>query len=122
MEEFKKASCIRGFHVYQDNFIPILGERLVRKNELQQVIQEIDMLSQFVKWEMRYVQWGIFLEIFQPCVRFLFGAVELFTGRFKGAKNLLEKFCDWTLIHENRESFPLQTICIIQYTYVATFT
>ena len=33
MEEFEKASCIRGFHVYQDNWIPILGERLVCKNE-----------------------------------------------------------------------------------------
>ena len=33
MEEFKKASCIRGFYVYQDNWTPILGERLVCKNE-----------------------------------------------------------------------------------------
>ena len=33
MEEFEKASCIRGFHVYQDNWTPILGERLVCKNE-----------------------------------------------------------------------------------------
>ena len=31
-----KASCIRGFHVYQDSWIPILGERderIVCKNE-----------------------------------------------------------------------------------------
>ena len=28
MEEFKKASCIQGFHVYQDSWTPILGERL----------------------------------------------------------------------------------------------
>ena len=33
MEELEKASCIRGFHVYQDNWTPILGERLVCKNE-----------------------------------------------------------------------------------------
>ena len=33
MEEFEKASCIRGFYVYQDNWTPILGERLVCKNE-----------------------------------------------------------------------------------------
>ena len=44
--------------------------------KMGQVIQEINMLSQFAKWEMR--QWDIFLEIFQPCVRFLFGMVELF--------------------------------------------
>ena len=45
MEEFEKASCIQGFHVYQDNWTPILGEQLVCKNE--------NMLSQFVKREMR---------------------------------------------------------------------
>ena len=33
MEEFKKASCIWCFHVYQDNWTPILGERLVCKYE-----------------------------------------------------------------------------------------
>ena len=33
MEEFEKASCIRGFYVYQDNWTPILGERLICKNE-----------------------------------------------------------------------------------------
>ena len=33
MEEFEKASCIRGFYVYQDNWTPILGERLVCKNK-----------------------------------------------------------------------------------------
>ena len=33
MKEFEKASCIRGFHVCQDNWTPILGERLVCKNE-----------------------------------------------------------------------------------------
>ena len=35
--------------------------------KMGQVIQEIDMLSQFVKQEMR--KWGIFLEIFQSCVQ-----------------------------------------------------
>lgn len=30
---FKMASCIQGFHVYQDNWTPIFGERLVCKNE-----------------------------------------------------------------------------------------
>ena len=33
MEEFEKASCIQGFHVYQDNWTPILGERLICRNE-----------------------------------------------------------------------------------------
>ena len=32
MEEFEKANCIRGFHIYQDNWTPILGKRLVCKN------------------------------------------------------------------------------------------
>ena len=30
-------------------------------------------------------------------------------------KNSLENLHDWRLIRENRESFPLRTICIIQY-------
>ena len=33
MEEFEKAICICGFHVYQENWTPILGERLVCRNE-----------------------------------------------------------------------------------------
>ena len=33
MEEFEKASCIWGFHVYQDNWTPILDKRLACKNE-----------------------------------------------------------------------------------------
>ena len=33
MEEFEKASCIRGFYVYQDNCTPILVKRPVCKNE-----------------------------------------------------------------------------------------
>ena len=33
MEELEKASYIRGFHVYQNNWTPILGKRLVCKNE-----------------------------------------------------------------------------------------
>ena len=28
MEEFEKASCIRGFHVYQYICTPILGDRV----------------------------------------------------------------------------------------------
>ena len=31
------------------------------------------------------------------------------------AKNSLENLRDWRLIHENRESFPPRTICIIRY-------
>ena len=33
----------------------------------------------------------------------------------KKDKNSLENVHDWRLIHENRESFQLQTICIIWY-------
>ena len=33
MEEFEKASCIQGFHVYQDNWTSILDKQLVCKNE-----------------------------------------------------------------------------------------
>ena len=28
MEEFETSSCIRGYHVYQDRWVPIIGERL----------------------------------------------------------------------------------------------
>ena len=51
MEEVIKASCIQGFHVYQDNWTPSLASDLYLN--MGQVIQEIDMLSQFVKWKMR---------------------------------------------------------------------
>ena len=46
MEEFKKASYIRGFHVYQYNWTPILGDCASDLYvKMSQVIQEIDMLS-----------------------------------------------------------------------------
>ena len=48
MEEFEKASCIRGFHVYQDSWTPFLGDRASDLYvKMSQVIQEIDMLSRF---------------------------------------------------------------------------
>ena len=44
-----------------------------------------------------------------------FAIVQQFETPYnKKEKSLLENLCDWRLIHENRESFPLQTICIIQ--------
>ena len=33
----------------------------------------------------------------------------------KKEKNSLENLRDWRLIHENRKSFPPQTICIVRY-------
>ena len=33
MAEFEKDSCIQGFHIYQDNWTPVLGERLECKND-----------------------------------------------------------------------------------------
>ena len=48
MEEFEKAGCIRGFHVYQYSWTPILGDRASNLYvKMSQVIQEIDMLSRF---------------------------------------------------------------------------
>ena len=48
MEEFEKASCIRGFHVYQDSWTSFLGDRASNLYvKMSQVIQEIGMLSRF---------------------------------------------------------------------------
>ena len=41
--------------------------------------------------------------------------VQQFETSYNKKKNLLENLCNWRLIRENRESFPPQTICIIQY-------
>ena len=32
-EEFKTNSCIRGYHVYQERWVPVIGERLECKRE-----------------------------------------------------------------------------------------
>ena len=51
MEEFEKASCIRG-----SMSIKIIGHPSLASDlyvNMSQVIQEIDMLLQFVKQEMR---------------------------------------------------------------------
>ena len=45
MEEFEKASCIRGLYVIIGH--PSLANDLYVK--MSQIIQEIDMLSQFIK-------------------------------------------------------------------------
>ena len=34
VEEFETNSCIRGYHVYQDRWLPIIGERLECRREL----------------------------------------------------------------------------------------
>ena len=44
-----------------------------------------------------------------------FAIVQQFKTPYNN-KKFAENLCDWRLIRENRESFPLQTICIIQYT------
>ena len=47
-----------------------------------------------------------------------FAIVQQFEAPYnRKAKNSLENLCDWKLIHENRESFPSQTICIIRYMF-----
>ena len=123
MEEFEKASCIQGFHVNQDNWTPILGKQLVCKNEPG------NPRDQFVKQEMRYrSQLGIFLEICQPCVRFLFGAVELFTAQFQGdgkhliIRNIHRKTHDWRVSAKIMEVFHREQFALYgntQHIYTA---
>ena len=44
-----------------------------------------------------------------------FAIVQQFETPYnKKDKNSLENLRDWRLIHENSESFPMQTICIIR--------
>ena len=46
----------------------------------------------------------------------IFAIVQQFETPYnKKEKNLLENLRDWRLIHENHESFPPRTICIIRY-------
>ena len=45
VEEFETNSCIRRYHVYQDRWLPIIGEQL----EENQEIQEIAMLQPYAK-------------------------------------------------------------------------
>ena len=48
-----------------------------------------------------------------------FAIVQQFETPYnKKDKNSLENLRDWRLIHENRESFPPRTICIIQHIHV----
>ena len=52
-----------------------------------------------------------------------FAIVQQFKTPYnKKEKNLLESLCDWRLIHENHESFPLRTICIIWYIVAEIWT
>ena len=45
-----------------------------------------------------------------------FTIVQQFKALYnKKEKNLLENLRDWRLIHENCESFPPRTICIVRY-------
>ena len=127
MEEFEKASCIWGLHVYQDNWTPILGKRLVCDNgpsnprdryalavckagdnivgHLPRNI--LTMCSIFIP----AAQWNYLLYSFRETAIFRGSS----TGWDGNSKNSLENFCNWRLICENRESFPPWKICIIQY-------
>ena len=128
MEEFEKASCIQGFHVYQDNWTPILGEWLVCKNgpgnpRDRYAVAVCKVGDEMVGHLPRnistmcsiFIQHGgiIYCTVSgrQQCSR------DFPQGGMGIQKNSLENFRDWRLIHENRESFPPQTICIIRYSY-----
>ena len=120
MEEFEKASCIQGFHVYQDNFTPILGERLVCKNELGNP-RDWYAVAVCKAGDEIHVVGHLPRNISTMCSIFIWHGGIIYCT-VSGSKNSLENFCDWRLIHENCKSFPPQTICIIWYMYVATFT
>ena len=107
MEEFKKASCIRGFYAYQDNWTPILGERLVCKNE-PDIPRDRYAVAVYKAGD----------EIVGNLPRNIPTMCSDRTrawSAFCHDKNSLENFRDWRLIRENRESFPPRTICIIRY-------
>ena len=101
----------------------IFGERLVK---MSQVTQGIDMLSQSVKVMVAIMghlsrnistmslifirhRGTIYCKIPEPSP--LFCTKKHLIRK----KNSLENFCNCKLIHENHESFPPRTICIIQY-------
>ena len=129
MEEFKKASCIRGFQVYQDNWTPILGERLVSKNgpgnpRDRYAVAVCKAGDEIVGHLPRNISTmcSIFIRRGRIIYRTDSGrrqcSRDLSQGGMEIQKNSLEKFCVWRLICENRKSFPPQTICIIQYNYI----
>ena len=129
MEEFEKASCIRHFHVYQDKWTPILGERFVCNNEPG---NPRDRYAVVVCKAGDEIVGHLPTNISTMCLVFIrrsvlhsFRETAIFKGSSTGwdGKNLLENFRDWRLIHKNHESFPPRMICIIRsgICHLATF-
>ena len=80
MDEFEKASCIRGFHVYQDNCTPILVKRLVCKNEPGNLRDRyVDTVCKVVDKIVGHLP----RNISTMCSIFIWH-VELFTAQFQG--------------------------------------
>ena len=98
MEEFKKASCIRGFYVYQDNWTPILGERLVCKNEPG---NPRDRYAVAVCKAGDEIVGHLPRNISTMCLIFIRHDGIIYCTIIR-QNNLLENFHDWRLIHENR--------------------
>ena len=97
MEEFEKASCIQGFRIYQDNWIPILGKRLVCKNKPGNPRDQYAVAVRKAGDEIV----GHLPRPGQNLVR---------CPPFKSKKHLIKKnslvnFCDWRLIHKNHKRF-----------------
>ena len=105
---------------------PILGKRLVCKNgpgnprdryavavckardEMGHLPRNISAMCLIC---IPVVQWNYLLHSLRETTIFKGSS----TGWDGNSKNLLENFRDWRLIRKNRESFPPQKICIIQY-------
>jgi len=131
MGDFKTTSCICGFHIYQERWSPIIGKQLRCRCEStnprddyalavckggQTVGQVPRYISTLCSLFIRHSAWSPVLQSFWSMA--IFGV----TWHFKDLldENVkLEKFCGYQLIHENRETFPLQTNPIIQYSLVS---
>ena len=127
MEEFEKASCIWGLHVYQDNWTPILGKRLVCENGPSNPRDRYALAvykagDDIVGHLPRNI--STMCSIFIPARNGIIYCTvsgrqqysgDLPQGGMEIQKNSLENFRNWRLICENRESFPPWKICIIQY-------
>ena len=88
--EFETDSSVRGYHVYQDNWTPIIGGKRLANGRKK--IHEIDM-----QWPLE-MQWP-------PCDRH--GIMIKFSSCEEGKLSMV-KLSRFAKIPENRESFPLQ--------------
>ena len=129
VEEFETNSCIGGYRVYQDRWLPIIGEWLECRRESgnprDRCAVALCKSGEIVGHVPRYISTlcSLFIRRGGAVYSIVLGGRKysrdsLLKLYYQNEKVSLEKFHVYQLIRKIRKTFPPQTICNIRYSQI----